>query len=343
MEIYVLGNSRSGTTMMGRILNNHSDVYTFGELHFFEEIYTDKNAQELINKEEQISILSKLISRNRIGYLQKDQSSDFIDDAKQMSDVLPENCLLLELFSTFLSAESSINKKHHSCDQTPRNIFYLDTLAKDPRKKIILMVRDPRAVLLSQKKKWKRRYLGANQIPLKESIRSWANYHPYTISKMWNTTARLALNFASTQNVLVVKYEDLISDPKKCVQSICDFLELPFQAEMLQIPKLGSSNKSDNSNEKGIFKNDNEVWKSELSQAEIHICQKVNAEVMQKMHYDMHSTNLLSKVQLPIYAISWVIKTTISLILNIHRIKNFKETIKRRFLPNTPNQTQYVA
>ena len=343
MEIYVLGNSRSGTTMMGRILNNHSDIYTFNELHFFEEIYTDKNAQTPLNRKEQILVLSKLISRNRIGYLQKDRSSDFTEDAKKMSSSLPENCLLLELFSKFLSSEAALNNKTHSCDQTPRNIFYIDTLVKAKQNKIILMVRDPRAVLLSQKKKWKRRYLGARQIPLKESIRAWANYHPYTISKMWNTTARLALNYGSAQNVLVVKYEDLISNSKDCVESICEFLELPFQNEMLLIPKLGSSNKSDNSEEKGIFKTDNEVWQTELSDAEIHICQKVNSDVMQKMQYNINKTNLLSRIQLPLYAISWVIKTGISLALNLHRIKNFKETIKRRFLPNTPNQTQYVA
>ena len=69
--------------MMGRILNNHSDIYTFNELHFFEEIYTDKNAQTSLNREQQILVLSKLISRNRIGYLQKDRSSDFTEDAKK--------------------------------------------------------------------------------------------------------------------------------------------------------------------------------------------------------------------------------------------------------------------
>ena len=36
--IFVVGNSRSGTTMMGRILGQHPDVYTFGELHFFGQL-----------------------------------------------------------------------------------------------------------------------------------------------------------------------------------------------------------------------------------------------------------------------------------------------------------------
>ena len=37
-KFFVVGSSRSGTTMMGRILNNHPDIFTFHELHFFEKI-----------------------------------------------------------------------------------------------------------------------------------------------------------------------------------------------------------------------------------------------------------------------------------------------------------------
>ena len=33
--IFIVGSSRIGTTMMGRILSNNSKVFTFKELHFF--------------------------------------------------------------------------------------------------------------------------------------------------------------------------------------------------------------------------------------------------------------------------------------------------------------------
>ena len=44
------------------------------------------------------------------------------------------------------------------------------------------MIRDPRDVMLSQKNKWKRRFLGAKQIPLREVVRSYVNYNPILIS-----------------------------------------------------------------------------------------------------------------------------------------------------------------
>ena len=39
-QIFVVGSSRSGTTMMGRILGSHTDIFTFNELHFFGTIWS---------------------------------------------------------------------------------------------------------------------------------------------------------------------------------------------------------------------------------------------------------------------------------------------------------------
>lgn len=36
--IFIVGSSRGGTTMMGRILGLNSQVKTFGKLHFFEQL-----------------------------------------------------------------------------------------------------------------------------------------------------------------------------------------------------------------------------------------------------------------------------------------------------------------
>ena len=59
-QIFVVGSSRSGTTMMGRILGNHSDVFTFKELHFFGTIWTNNSNQDL-NRKKQIDLLSRLL------------------------------------------------------------------------------------------------------------------------------------------------------------------------------------------------------------------------------------------------------------------------------------------
>ena len=35
-QIFIVGSSRSSTTMMGRILGNHNQIFTFKEIHFLE-------------------------------------------------------------------------------------------------------------------------------------------------------------------------------------------------------------------------------------------------------------------------------------------------------------------
>ena len=54
-QIFIVGSSRSGTTMMGRILANHSDIFAFKELHFFGTIWTNNSNQEL-NELEKINL-----------------------------------------------------------------------------------------------------------------------------------------------------------------------------------------------------------------------------------------------------------------------------------------------
>ncbi|MBK9638971.1 MAG: sulfotransferase [Bacteroidetes bacterium] len=49
--IFVVGNSRSGTTMLGRMLGRNSRVYKFPELHLFGPAYlTEKNLTLYLNK-----------------------------------------------------------------------------------------------------------------------------------------------------------------------------------------------------------------------------------------------------------------------------------------------------
>ena len=74
-------------------------------------------------------------------------------------------------------------------------------------------MRDPRDVLLSQKLKWKRRYLGAKSIPLREAIRSRINYHPIIISKLWNSSIRLLDRLPADVRIHKICFEELLRKP----------------------------------------------------------------------------------------------------------------------------------
>ena len=78
-----------------------------------------------------------------------------------------------------------------------------------------------RDVLLSQKRKWKRRFLGGTDLPIKESFRDWINYHPITISRIWHTAVSAADRFSNNDNVLLVYFEQLLANPETTVEKIC--------------------------------------------------------------------------------------------------------------------------
>ena len=63
--------------MMGRILDNHSSIFTFKELHFFGTIWTNSNNQKL-SKLEQIELLSRLFCIQENGVFNQKNITDFI-------------------------------------------------------------------------------------------------------------------------------------------------------------------------------------------------------------------------------------------------------------------------
>ena len=329
-QIFVVGSSRSGTTMMGRILGNHSDVFTFKELHFFGTIWTNNSNQDL-NRQEQIDLLSRLSCIQEDGLFNQQNISVFNEEAIAL--LAHKNiCNPLSIYELFLSAMSNENKSTISCEQTPKNMYYLnEILAFFPQAKVINMVRDQRDVLLSQKNKWKRRFLGASKIPLSEAIRSYINYHPILTSKVWNSSLEHTAKYFDNERVKIVKFEELLAKSESVVKDICNFLAIEFHPQMLNVSVVGSSTEQDNKDSFLLDSSKIEKWKKGgLNSAEIYLSQLISHKMMSEFSYH------LDKFQLPpllsvFYIITFPLKLGLAFLLNIKRIGNTVEVINKRF------------
>ena len=317
--------------MMGRIIGKHSSVFTFKELHFFGQLWSLKDENKFLEKKESIKLFSKLLCIQEFGIFQQNNPSQFDEVSESVLD--KKSYSRIEVFNRFLNYSAQQNNSIIPCDQTPRNVFYIQEILDNfPNAKVVNMVRDPRDVLLSQKNKWKRRYFGASGIPFREAIRSYFNYHPITISKIWDTSVLNAKKFEKEKRVKIIKFEDLLLNSKSTIVDLCGFLELDFDDSMLMVPNIGSSTKLDKESSTGIDKSKIGNWKrGGLSLAEIYICQKMCRENMSFYKYENRVFNWM-----PLFAIisvfTFPIKISISFILNLHRIKNFKELIQKRIL-----------
>jgi hypothetical protein len=336
-SIFITGNSRSGTTMMAKILGKNPMIYMFYELHFFEQLwYPTKNVEE-ISTEEAIDLFCNLISLQREGFLADRNPKQFFTEATAYFELKAEKSLTPpSVFMDFLLYESERNNKKIPCEQTPRNLFFIDNISKLYQgAKIVCMIRDPRDVLLSQKYKWKRRFYGHTDLPLKEIIRAWFNYHPVTISKLWNSSAQQILNSIHKENVHLIKFEDMLADPETEIKKLCNFLKVKFYPLMLLIPNEGSSIVNDESGKIGIDKTKSgNFLNGGLTETEIYICQKITSTFRRK--FDYRDVKIGQNIFLVIASyITFPIKLFFALLLNLKRSKNLFNSIKRRFLITT--------
>ncbi len=279
-QIFIAGSSRSGASMMGHILNRHPHIFTFGELHFFGQLWTKKNDGVALTKKETIHLLSKLLCIKKRSIFAQGHHADFVNQANQILDDYL-NLSSAEVFAVFLRNMAVKNGGQIACEQTPRNVFYLtEILQLYPNAKIINMIRDPRDVLLSQKNKWRRRFLTAGNIPIRETIRTYINYHPITISKFWSSSVQHATRVKS-ERLITVYFEKVLSNPENEVRKLCDFLNITYDDDMLLVPNAGSSAQHDLAKPPGIDKSKMQKWKlGGLNQGEIFLCQKVASKMM---------------------------------------------------------------
>jgi hypothetical protein len=314
---------------MSRILGNHPDVFAFQELHFFDEILPPVQPSSIPGSKRGAKIFALLCAIQRNGYFVKRTISPYLEEAGKLLVDFPR-LNYINIYRTFLEYETVLNGKKIPCEQTPQNIFALGEIFEYmPDSKVIVMIRDPREVLLSQKNKWKRRKLSGGKIPFLESVRSRINYHPVTMSKIWKSAMTAAVAYENHPEVLFVKYEDLIFHAESVIKNVCAHTGITFNPDMLNIPVVGSSNFSDAGGKLGIDKTKTGQWqKGGLSDAEIQICQNVCGDLMS--HFGYESTAVISgKINMAWYKLSLPFSLGLATLFNLKRLKNPRKMLKR--------------
>jgi len=332
--IFIVGSSRSGTTMMGRILNRHAKVYTFHELHFFEQMWSPGSDASFSSRGEALDVATRLLNLERGGgYLASGDASDYRDDARTLLEDGPplHKSIPLDVYRTFLFREAAENDAPIPCEQTPRNSYYLgEVLERFSGARVVHMVRDPRDVLLSQKRKWRRRFLGASNIPLTEAIRSWVNYHPVTISQLGRASVKAVAPYRDHPRVQTVAFEDVLAAPEATVRSVCEFVGIPFCDSMLAVRQIGSSNQEDRPDRRGIDPSRSGHWRDGgLSDTEVFLCETVAAGPMDLYGYET-SDSRPGPLMLALSALLFPVKLGAALLLNLSRMERIWDTLRRR-------------
>ncbi|MDG5750963.1 sulfotransferase [Qipengyuania sp. XHP0211] len=329
-HIFVTGASRSGTTLLARVLGGGAEVADLRELHFLEQMVTGEefSSGEALDPARTDSLVRRLLAGVRDGYFRPQPATVAAGDVSAViAKADPPTCASVYREATLFAARQA--GKTIALDQTPRNLFYIDEILQGiPTAKVVCMVRDPRDVVLSQKGKWKRRSLGAD-IPLAEAIRSWANYHPFVMAKMWRQAAAAARKATLRNAVMLVRFEDLLENPETTVRAICAHCEIAFDETMLDVARVGSSNREDQSSARGIDRTRTGAWQKGLSLAEIAIVEKAAEPLLAESGYAPSCSNS-SKLARAGWGVALPLKMSLALALNLRRIRNLRAWASKR-------------
>jgi len=333
VKIFVLGYGRSGTTMMGRILGNHPEIYMFRELNFFEKLWDREGTQEL-TESEAVKLAARLIGINGHGFDILKDFSEFEDRGREIVDVIQESgraITPLEVYESFLMAATTENGKLIPCEQTPGYVFFIpEILELFPEARIINMIRDPRDVLVSRKKKWRQFRLRSDRVPVPRTMRTWAHYHPISSSYLWKAAVKAAQPYVDSGQVLQVRFEDVLSDPEKELQRICDFIGVAYYDSMLQVPMMGSSFVKSTPEKVGIDQSRTSNWQGGgLNSAELFINQTMTADIMKAYHFERAKV-FPNPLLLVLYCLTLPLRLLLTFALHKPYFKNMKVSLQKR-------------
>jgi len=138
--IFIFGVPRSGTTLMGKVLDRHSALSIFQETNFFTSVWEVVGDKALTEVELQtaLSILREALRANGLG-------ADAVRG--QLTRDQPTTG---ELFEAMLEARMLARGKRRFGDKTPFHFLYLDRLLQQyPDARLIFVLRDPRNIFSS--------------------------------------------------------------------------------------------------------------------------------------------------------------------------------------------------
>ncbi len=288
--IFITGASRSGTTLLSFMLRRHPAVFGLKELQFFGNAWDPCDTDRRFTRSEAVDAVATMLAYQEHGVVHEIPHRHR-RDAERFVGALPDGgadpaCLFATLAHGFAQAAG----KPIPCEQTPRYIFYARALLEIyPDARIVHLVRDPRAVMASQKMRWRRRQLApaGARVSLYDSLRVWVNYHPYTVARLWSRATAAALALIEHPRVTLLRFEDLLREPDATVRQLCARLEIEYDAHMLEVGQVNSSHQSTAAGgRKGLRVEAIDKWRDVLTRTEVHIMDRSCAELMQHFGYE---------------------------------------------------------
>jgi hypothetical protein len=268
---FIAGQAKSGTTLLASLLDGHPELLVLPqETAYFPTVLTKygergRPAQfDYLTRQSFSRVLFAGEPRWReheyTGFPQQKFLETFrrvvFDPGNAGRDLL---ALMAESYAaTFDISPDGITRW---IEKTPANRNHIPAIfARFPHAKLLVTMRDPRAIL-------------AAQIAL-EKTRKTRSFSVYYVIAHWRVAAKLGMRVRDGEIAgLVIPYEQLVGDPSMSMQKVCDYLEIGFHpGTVLKPTKVGrfwSGNSAAGIDFSQISTEPVTRWEGQLSEDEI--------------------------------------------------------------------------
>jgi len=211
-RIFVVGCSRSGTTLLQTLIASHPKITTFPETHFFWKTVGRNYITKLItwmglSTMREMGVLSAILKKFELPHL---------GHRIPTQPIKYQECVEIYL-SVLDEIATNRDAKVAWVEKTPKHIFEVSWIMKYvPNAKIIHIARDGREVVSSIVKRSRDH---PNQFK-RQGIRY--------ASSLWNKTIKISQQYVGEKNNHILRYEDLVSNTHKVMTEVGNFLDLSY-------------------------------------------------------------------------------------------------------------------
>jgi hypothetical protein len=271
---FVIGNPRSGTTLLRFILSSHPRLHIPAETGFLPFLGFDADA--ILAPVEARTVLT------RIGRLNREWAG-LVEDVEALYRELPEPTL-----ARLLDALYRVQIAEHGAvrwgDKTPSYVLHLDRLDRIfSTAQFVHVIRDGRDATLSARAKWGRRRWYMDNYYL---LRNWVRHVDH---------GRQAGRKLPADRYLEIRYEGLVQHPERVVKEICAFLGETFCPEMLNHTQLAREQIGPRGHvevREPISTASVQRWKTQMSNSDKRLADRVAGPTLAACGYELSGLGL---------------------------------------------------
>jgi hypothetical protein len=267
--IFIVGSPRSGTTLLRNMLNRHPRIAICRETQFNHYIYSRRTAfGDLRNEDNRCRLVKEYLSTSRM-------RRSGIETAGLEERLLRDGTSYASLFASLMEHFAESEGKQRCGEKTPQHALLTETFCEwYPGAAIIHLVRDPREVVAS-----------LQRVP-------WASNSVVVNTRMWIDCNLAARKSSNRPEYLMVRYQNLVSQPEQELARICGHLHEDYSPSMLVPAEETTSYSSWSQRAKAPVTSERlGKWREQLTEQDVELVEWVAGPHLESFGYKRSTTS----------------------------------------------------